>query len=197
MCFKDMAKHHAGAEVECSFLFADVRGSTRMAEGMSPAEFHERLDRFYEVATDVVIDYDGIVDKFVGDEIVALFIPALTGELHAERAIGAGRALLSAVGSGTDVPWIPIGVGVSTGVAYVGAIGAGENVEFSALGDPVNVAARLASAAGEGEMLVTLTAARSGHLEAGDFEHRSLELKGKSEATEVLVLGRVPTASVV
>lgn len=197
MCFKDMAKHHAGAEVECSFLFADVRGSTHMAEGMTAGEFHDALDRFYEVATDVVVEFDGIVDKFVGDEIVALFIPALTGELHAERAIGAGRALLAATGSGTDAAWIPIGVGVNTGIAYVGAVGTGENVEFSALGDPVNVAARLASAAGEGELLVTLAAATSGHLAMERREHRLLELKGKSEVTEVVVLGPVAAESVV
>jgi class 3 adenylate cyclase len=68
-------------------------------------------------------------------------------------------------------------------------VGVGENVEFSALGDPVNVAARLASAAGEGELLVTIAAAQSAHLADGNLEHRSLELKGKSEATEVVVLG--------
>lgn len=189
MCFKDMAKHRAGAEVECSFLFADVRGSTRMAEGMRPVEFHETMDRFYEVATDVVVEYDGIVDKFVGDEVVAIFIPALTGELHAEGAIGAGRAILAATGSGTDAGWIPIGVGVNTGLAYVGAVGVGDNIEFTALGDAVNVAARLASAAAEGELLVTQAALQSAHFQADGAEHRRLDLKGKSEATEVVVLG--------
>jgi adenylate cyclase len=189
MCFKDMAKHRAGAEVECSYLFADVRGSTHMAEGMAPTEFHATMDRFYEVATDVLVEWDGIVDKFVGDEVVAIFIPALNGELHAERAIAAGCALLAATQNGTEGAWIPIGIGVNTGVAYVGAVGVGENVEFSALGDPVNVAARLASAAGEGELLVTIAAAQSAHLADGNLEHRSLELKGKSEATEVVVLG--------
>ncbi len=70
-----MAKHHGGAEIEATFLFADIRGSTSLAEGMSPSAFHALLDRFYAVASNVVFENDGGVDKFVGDEIVAMFFP--------------------------------------------------------------------------------------------------------------------------
>jgi adenylate cyclase len=188
-CFKQMIEHRAGAEIECSFLFADVRGSTSMAESMTATAFRGLMDRFFATAADVLVNHDAVVDKFVGDEVIGLFIPALTGELHARRAIDAGRVLLSATGNDTPSPWVPVGAGINTGVAFVGAVGEGSQVEFTALGDPVNVAARLATAAGAGELLVTAAAAASAHLADAGLEHRSLALKGKSEPTEVVVLG--------
>jgi adenylate cyclase len=147
------------------------------------------MDRFFQTASRVLIDHDAVVDKFAGDEVIGIFIPALTGELHALRAIEAGRALLSATGNDTDAPWVRVGAGVNTGVAFVGAVGEGDLVELTALGDPVNVAARLASEAAAGELLVTAAAAASAHLTDGGLEHRSLALKGKSELTDVVVLG--------
>ena len=74
------------------------------------------------------------MDKFVGDEAVAIFIPALSGELHAARAISAGRALLRVTGHGDPAgPWLPIGVGVHTGIAFVGAVGEGPSSSVTAL----------------------------------------------------------------
>lgn len=187
-CFKDMMRRRAGAEIPCSLLFADVRGSTEMAERMRPIEFRERMDRFFSTASEVLVDHDAIVDKFVGDEVIAIFIPALAGELHARRAIGAAQKLLAATGHGAGTPWVPVGAGVNTGLAFVGAVGSGDQVEFSAMGDPVNVTARLASAAGAGEVLVTSAAAEAAQLSDEGLEHRSLALKGKSAPTEVIVL---------
>ena len=187
-CFKQLAKHRGGAEIECSVLFADVRNSTPLAEAIGPTQFRHLMDRFFRAAARVLIDHEAIVDKFVGDEVIGMFIPALTGELHAARAIEVGRELLRATGHDTSEPWVPVGVGVNTGVAFVGTVGDGDAVELTALGDPVNVAARLASAAGAGEVLVTLAAAEAGELQLEGLEHRRLELKGKSEATEVVVL---------
>jgi adenylate cyclase len=184
MCFKDMIKHRSGAEIPCSLLFADVRGSTELAERLSPRDFRGLMDRFFAVATDVLVDHDAIVDKFVGDEVIGLFVPVLTGELHASRAIAAGRTLL-----GRTTDWLPIGAGVNTGIAFVGAVGPDDSAEFTAMGDPVNVAARLASAAGAGELLVTDAAVAAARLDTAGLEHRSLELKGKTGTTEVVVLG--------
>lgn len=189
MCFKNLAKRRSGAEIECSLLFADVRDSTAMAESMRPTDFRGLMDRFFQTASKVLIDHDAVVDKFVGDEVIGIFIPALTGELHARRAIEAGRALLTATGNDTDQPWARVGAGVNTGVAFVGAVGEGDLIELTALGDPVNVAARLATEARAGEVLVTAAAARSAHLDEAGLEHRSLTLKGKSETTDVVVLG--------
>jgi len=189
-CFSVIETQHGGAEVECSLLFADVRGSTTLAEQMSATEFRKLLDRFYDAAAEVIHDHGAILDKFVGDEAVAIFIPALSGELHAARAISAGRALLRVTGHGDPAgPWLPIGVGVHTGVAFVGAVGEGPSSSVTALGDTVNTAARLASVAGPGELLVSEDAARSAQLDGGLSERRDLELKGKSVRVPVVVLG--------
>ena len=187
-CFKLLTKQRGGAEIPCSLLFADIRGSTTLAESMTPTEFKALLGRFYDAAGRVLVEHDAIVDKVIGDEVFGIFIPALTGDRHAARAVAAAQALLSATGHASGAPWVPVGVGVHTGVAFVGSVGAGENVELTALGDPVNVTARLASAAGAGEVLVTVDAARAAQLDESGLEHRSLELKGKSEPVPVFVL---------
>lgn len=187
-CLKDLVKHQGGAEIQCSLLFADVRDSTTMAETMPPAEFQKLMQRFFHAATQVLIQHDAIVDKFVGDEVIGLFIPFLTGERHAERAVAAGRDLLATTGQNTPTPLLPIGAGVNTGVAYVGTVGDGDLVDFTAMGDSVNVTARLASAAGAGELLVSASAVAAARLVDDGLEHRSLALKGKTERTEVVVI---------
>ena len=187
-CFAFVAKHHGGAEIEVSLLFADVRGSTTLAEGMTPAQFRDLMSRFYSTATKVVFDHDGSVDKFVGDELVAMFYPLLTGERHAARAVEAATALLKATGhEEADGPWVPIGAGVHTGPAWVGSVGEGPRTELTVLGDNVNIAARLATAAQGGEVLVTTEAATAAGLDP-TLERRRLELKGKQELTEVVSL---------
>lgn len=196
-CFKQLYSHRQGAEVECTLFFADVRGSTSLAETIPTREYRALMDRFYATTVDILVAHEAVVDKFVGDEVVGIFVPALTGPEHAQRAIDSGLALLHATGNDRDEPWIPVGIGVNTGTAYVGAVGTAEHVEFTALGDAVNVTARLASAAGRGELLVTLAAAREAGLSIGRFERRDLELKGKSSATEVVVLTAGAVASAV
>lgn len=179
-----------GAEVELSLLFADIRGSTTIAEGMSASTFAALLERFYRSASDALVRHDAMIDKFVGDEVVALFIPAFAGATHAEQAVAGARDLLASTGHGSaDGPWVPLGVGVHTGTAYVGAVGAAGNVvDITALGDTVNTTARLASAAGTGEIIVSDAAAAAAGVADDDLERRSLELKGKAEPVEVVVL---------
>jgi adenylate cyclase len=187
-CFRMLSSNHGGAEIECSLLFADVRGSTTLAESTSPREFNRMMGRFYDTATAVLVDHDGIVDKFVGDEIIGIFVPAMASSQHAARAVDAARALLTETGFGTSSgPWIPIGIGVNTGVAYVGSIGDSSDTEMTAMGDVVNVTARLSSVAGAGEILVTTAAAAAAGLST-DLPRRSLQLKGKSQATDVVVV---------
>jgi len=188
-CFDYMKKHRGGAEIECTLLFADVRGSTTIAEGMSPRRYQELLARFYSLATREVFGHDGSVDKFVGDEVVAMFFPLATGPRHPAKAIEAARAILAGTGHGTAAgPWLPVGAGVHTGLAWVGAIGDDAFVELTALGDAVNVAARLASNAGAGEILVTASTAGLAGVRAPAAARRTIELKGKSEAVDVVIL---------
>lgn len=187
-CYRELYRRRAGAEIYCAFVFADIRGSTRMAESMAPSAFRELLDRFYATAFEVLVDHDAFVDKFVGDEVIGIFLPAMTEGHHARAALDAALDLLRATGHGGSDPWVPVGIGVNAGVAYVGAVGTDEHVEFTALGDPVNVAARLATAAGGGEILATTEAIRSASWPDEDLERRWLELKGKADVVEVVVL---------
>jgi adenylate cyclase len=187
-CFKDLYDKRAGAEIECTLLFVDIRGSTGLAETMPARDYRTLLDRFYASVMAALVEHEAIVDKFVGDEVIGIFIPVLTGGEHAKAAVGAAMAALRATGHETEVPWVAIGTGVNTGIAYVGAVGTAEHVEFTALGDAVNITARLASAAGAGEVLVTESAARAADLAVTGLERRHLELRGKTEATDVFVL---------
>jgi adenylate cyclase len=185
-CTDFMAKHHGGAEIEGAMLFADIRGSTTLAEGMSSAEYSALLNRYFAIATATVFKHDGFIDKFVGDELVALFFPLLTGERFAARAVATGLDLLRATGhADPDGPWVPVGVGVNAGRAWFGIVGEGTHVELTAVGDPVNVAARLAARAETGELLVTSETAAAADLDPG-LERRTLDLKGKSAGTEVV-----------
>jgi adenylate cyclase len=122
-CVRAVHKHPGGAELEISLLFADVRGSTALAERMEPEAYSRLLARFYGAAAEVVDERDGIVDKFVGDSAVALFIPGFAGADHAADAIAAARDLLEQTGNDGSDPWIPIGAAVHTGKSFVGADG--------------------------------------------------------------------------
>lgn len=188
-CFKGLYQSRAGAEIECTLLFADIRGSTQLGESMASLEFRGLMDRFYATAARVLVEHEAIVDKFVGDEVIAIFIPAMTEGRHASQAIEAGMDLLRATGHDTDAPWVSIGIGINTGPAYVGAVGTAEHVEFTALGDTVNITARLASLAGTGEILVTEASARAAVLPTTDaHQRRRLDLRGRSHPTDVLVI---------
>jgi adenylate cyclase len=187
-CFAALYRSHAGAETDCALLFADVRNSTTLAEGMRPSEFRQLLDRFYQTAFSILVAHDAFVDKFVGDEVIGIFLPSLTDGPPAGEAVRAGLELLTATGGGDEQRTVPIGIGVNAGIAYVGAVGTDEHVEFTALGDIVNVTARLSAAAQAGELLVTVEAMAEAGLSLDGLEPRDLALKGKTSRTRVVVM---------
>lgn len=183
-------EHPGGAEIVLSMLFADVRGSTTLAEQMSAREFSQLINRFYTVATHVLIQTDALVDRLMGDQAIGLYIPGFAGPEHPRRAVEAAQELLKLTGHGeAKGPWLPVGIGVHTGPAYVGVVGGEDNpADFTALGDHVNIAARLASEAGAGEILISDAAYEASRLDLEDLERRQMELKGKSEPISVRVL---------
>lgn len=184
-------RYPGGTELEISMLFVDVRGSTRMAEGMTPASFGQLMNRFYRTATEVLIGTDAVIDKLVGDEVIGLYLPIFTGPNHSRPAVLAAQELLLATGHAeAEGPWLPIGIGVHTGLAFVGTVaGVDETVsDITALGDNVNVTARLASVAAPGEALISEVAYTAGGVDLGELESRQLELKGKSEPIPARVL---------
>ena len=186
-CFKALERSRGGAEIDLTLLFADIRGSTALGESMGAGAFHQLMGRFYQEMTNVLVAHDAVVDKFVGDEVVALFIPALTGADHAGHAVAAARDMLKATGHADATgPWAPLGIGIHTGPAYVGSIG-DTVTDFTALGDTVNVTARLASAAAGGEILVSAETSTLAGLQP-DLETRRLTLRGRQQPLDVRVL---------
>jgi adenylate cyclase len=179
-----------GAEVEISMLFADVRGSTTLAEGLSPAAFSGLIDRFYQVATHTLIHSNALIEKLIGDEVVGLYTPGFAGLNHTQRAIEAAQQILRATGhEQAEGPWIPVGIGVHTGLAFIGSVGqANSMTDIAALGDSVNTAARIASQAKTGEVLVSEAARQNGQLATTNLESRDLQLKGRAEPVDVWVV---------
>jgi adenylate cyclase len=199
ICARGLDKGRGGAEIEATFLFADIRGSTGLAEELRPAEFHALLERFYVVAAEAIDHSGGLVDKYLGDGVVALFVPVFAhAGGPAASAIRAGREILANTGHGrSSPPWLPVGIGIHTGPAYVGVMGTeGGQLDFTGVGDAVNIAARLGSAGAAGELLVSTATASSADLDTTGLEVRTLQLKGRAEPVDVVVLGAEAGAAV-
>jgi adenylate cyclase len=184
-----------GAEVEISMLFADVRGSTVIAETMRPGQYTLLIQRFYEAATSVLVHHDALIDRLMGDEVIGLFVPAFAGPWHARRAVHAAQELRRRLGYlDPNGPWLPAGIGVHTGPTFVGVVQGGPDglKDFTVLGDSVNTTARLASAAAGGEILISDAAHAGAGLHLGQLEHRELALKGKAQPVGVHVIAAPP-----
>jgi adenylate cyclase len=188
MCFE--ASPIGGAEVPTGVLFADIRGFTSYSEGRSPEEVAKLANRFYSVATNVLSHREAVIDKLVGDEVMALFVPGFAGkDTYITKMVDAADALLRAVGYGGDSdPWLPLGVGLDAGTAFVGNVGEGHVKDFTAIGDVVNTAARIQSAAKMGQIVMSERVyeyVRDRYPEAPMVQ---LDLKGKSAPVAVRVI---------
>ena len=176
-----------GAEVDVAVLFADVRGSTALGQrgsGLSATDFAALLNRFYTAATRTLLRHDAVIDKLIGDEVMAFFVPGISGPQYRRRAVQAGMELLEAVGYGSDGgPWLELGVAVNAGVAYVGNVGDAV-VDFTALGDAVNVSARMQQHAAGGELLVASGVADE---LVASMRQRRLHLRGRNQPVDAFV----------
>ncbi len=149
---------------------------------MGPGAFARLLNRFYRAATDGLSAHDAIIDKLIGDEVMALFIPGATGQAYRRASVLAAEAVIRAVGYGTDgEPWMPVGIGVHAGPAYVGKVGSGNVNDFTALGDTINVAARLQAEAVAGEIVISEPVYQEVATRYPDLEQRAVTLRGKNE----------------
>jgi adenylate cyclase len=179
-----------GVEMEVGILFADVRGFTSLAERETPDAVASLLNRFYATAVEVLCAH-AIIDKLVGDQVMALYLPRVFPGEPAAHMVADAHALLRAAGYDGE-PWVEIGIGLDFGSAFVGNVGAGEVKDFTAIGDVVNTAARLQGAAAGGEVLMSGRV----HVRAGDLGSgavaRELSLKGKSEPEVAMVQSREP-----
>lgn len=189
-CIEYSREHPGGAFVDLAMVFADVRGSTPLAERIGDRDFSHLIDRFFQVSSSSLINSGAYVDRLAGDEAIGFFVPGLAGPEYASCALESGKNLLRATGhTDPDGPWIPVGAGAHVGNAFVGTVGSPTGVsDFTALGDDINVGARIASAAGPGELLASLELCRMANVEIRDFEQRELTLKGKQATMQVAVI---------
>jgi adenylate cyclase len=182
-----------GVEVEIGVMSADVRGYTSAAEKMAPADVIRLLSPLYSVATDVLTHADAIIDKFIGDEVLALFIPGFAGNDYVAKMASAAQKLFERLGyASSDGPLVSLGIGMDHGLAFVGNFGAGGITDFTALGDVVNTAARLQAQAKPGQIVMS---ERVYALVGDRYPQASkvqLELRGKSDPVMARVVDLNP-----
>jgi len=174
-----------GTTMATGVLFADLRGFTSHSEGMDPSAVSALLRRFYGCAERVLFP-EAVIDKLIGDEVMALYLPPFTSrfgdEAPAALMIRHARGLLAAVGYGSDEgPFVELGIGLDYGEAFVGNIGDRAVYDFTAVGDVVNTASRLQGSAAGGEILYSERIAAALSDDVG--EPVEVELKGKGAQT--------------
>lgn len=182
-----------GLEMEVGILFADVRGFTSLAERQTPDALATLLNRFYATAVEVLCQ-NAIIDKLVGDQVMALYLPRVFPGEPASHMVNDAQALLAAAGYGEQQPWVELGIGLDFGTAYVGNVGSGDVKDFTAIGDVVNTAARLQAAAASGEILMSRRVHDRAGKHAAGAEPRELALKGKREP-EIAMVRRMGLAA--
>jgi class 3 adenylate cyclase len=150
-----------GELLELSVLFADLRGSTQLAENTEPERLVEFIKDYFSEMTEVIFLYEGTVDKFVGDEVMALFGAPIPMQEHALRSLQAAMAMQAAFekvrkrwqAKGMQIP--QIGIGISTGNMIAGEMGGPQRAEYTVIGRAVNLGSRICASAGGGEILVS------------------------------------------
>lgn len=150
-----------GERALLTVLFSDMRGFTNMSERVDVATLVEMINMHLGAMTEVVLDHDGTLDKFVADEVMAIFGAPVTKQDHALRAIQTAlemqvaqqRLIKDWNSRGLQLP--PIGIGINTGEMIVGNIGCSQQMDYTVLGDVVNLASRLCDAALGNQVLIT------------------------------------------
>jgi len=174
-----------------TMLFSDIRGFTAMSEKRAPQDIVRLLNEYFELMVDVLFRYEGTLDKFVGDEIVALFgapVGMPQAELKAiQCALDMKRALAefnnTRLAEGQEE--IRIGIGINTGLVVTGAIGSSRALQYTAIGDAVNLASRLCSLAQAGEIIISDATYEKVKNEVAVAPMAPTRVKGKSDELRV------------
>ena len=177
-----------GRRQEVTVLFADIRNFTSMSEAMAPEAVVEVLNTYFTEMVDLVFKYQGTLDKFVGDALMAVFGVPLPLPQAADRAVACALAMqrhLRQMQAAGQTPIQGMRIGINTGEAIVGNIGSDKRMDFTVVGDAVNVAARLQELAKEVEADTLISEATFRALE-GQFKatpEPAVVLRGRKEPT--------------
>ena len=183
-----------GERKQVTVMFADVSGFTAMSERLDPEEIHAIMDRAFEVILNSVHRYEGTINQFLGDGVMALFGAPIAHEDHASRALHAALKIdrdLQPLRDEIKRQYqrdFQMRIGINTGPVVVGAIGRDLRMDYTAVGDTTNLAARMLSLARSGQIVVSRY---TQHLRAGFFVFEDLgefELKGKTHPVRAFAL---------
>ena len=186
-----------GERQTVTILFADLRGSTALAEKLAPEQVISVMNAYLRVMARSVIDAGGILDKFTGDGLMAIFgamgdpSHGAPGAARAALAIRSNVATLNAARAQNGDPVVQFGVGMHTGDVVLGAIGLPERLDYTAIGDTVNTASRMETLTKEYKVDAVLSGATAGHLRDDGVALRSLgeaQVRGRSEALSIYTL---------
>ena len=172
-----------GERRRCTFLFTDVRGFTSLSETLEPEEVTEIMNKVLTIQANAVKFYDGMVDKYIGDAMMAIFNAPIDLDKHEEAAVLCAKEIQDKVKlSGLG---IEIGVGVNTGFAVIGNMGSDTRFDYTAIGDCVNVAARLESGTKDAgvDILIGQETAKNCSFELKSL--KDLKVKGKAKALKI------------
>lgn len=179
-----------GEQREITVLFIDMRGFTAFSENLSPHHVVDVLNRHLACMAEVILEQGGMVDKFTGDGLMALFGAPLPSRDHAIRAVRAAVALQACAREVNDDNALRYGVGIHTGEAVVGNVGSQRRLDYTAIGDTVNLSCRLEGQAAPGQILISQATYEQVRGEVQAREIGPVSVKGRHEAVVVYeVLG--------
>ena len=171
-------------------LFSDIRGFTSMSESRAPEEIVNMLNEYFELMVDVLFKYDGTLDKFVGDEIIALFgapVPMTNADQGRACALEMTGVLaeFNRTRAAEGQHEITVGIGINTGLVITGAIGSSRALQYTAIGDAMNMASRLCGAAQPGEIILSEATFRKVQADVAAVPLPPVRLKGKTDELRV------------
>ena len=181
-----------GEEKVITVLFTDLRGFTNLSENRPPQEVLDFLNAYLTGMTSVIDKHGGVVDKYIGDAIMALFGAPLELKDHASRAVACGMEMIEQLAKSNEIfkdrnwPELAMGVGINTGTVVVGNMGSKDRLNYTAIGDAVNLASRLESVTKEYNAPVIVSEATM--QQATEFHYEKLDriqVKGKQEAVTI------------
>jgi class 3 adenylate cyclase len=175
-------------------LFADIRGFAAMTEGMDPREVISLLNDYLEGAGAAIEAEQGVVDKYIGDQVMAIFGAPVFHADDAQRAVRAALRMQETIGDlnrsrrASGKPEISVGIGINTGLVVAGNMGSGNRLNYTVLGEPVNLAARLCSIARAGEILVSSSTLEAAGPDVDAQPMPTVSLKGLSNPVSISVV---------